>query len=88
MWPAARRRRIPGAPGRGVPDGAPVARGGMSFRYTSGPGRRGEREEQLQLRVRFYEYVQDAIRRVHGGWQSLPKSLDSWDALRPIGSEE
>ena len=23
-----------GAPGHGVPDGAPVARGGMSFRYT------------------------------------------------------
>ena len=42
----------------------------------------------MQLRVRFYEYVQDAIRRVHGGWQSLPKSLDSWDALRPSGSEE
>lgn len=81
-------RLIPGAPGRGVPDGAPVARGGMSFRYTQGPGRRGEREEQLQLRTRFYECVQRALRKVPGGWQSLPKSLDSWDVLRPEVLEE
>ena len=27
-------RQVPGAPGRGVADGAPIARGGMSFRYT------------------------------------------------------
>ena len=71
-----------------MPDGAPVTRGGMSFRYTSGSGRRGAREEQLQLRTRFYHYVQQAIGRVLGGWQLLPKSLDSWDALRPVGSEE
>ena len=45
-------------------------------------------EEQLQLRNRFYTYVQRAISRVHGGWQSLPRSLDSWDALRPVGLKE
>ena len=59
-------RQVPGAPGRGVPDGAPIARGGMSFRYTQGQGRRGEREEQLQLRTRFYACVQSAISRVPG----------------------
>ena len=81
-------RMVPGAPGRGVPDGAPIARGGMSFRYTQGEGRLGEREEQLQLRTSFYVCVQEALRRVPGGWHTLPKSLDSWDILRPSEPEE
>ena len=81
-------RMVPGAPGRGVPDGAPIARGGMSFRYTQGEGRLGEREEQLQLRTSFYACVQEALRRVPGGWHTLPKSLDSWDILRPSEPEE
>ena len=43
---------------------------------------------RAQLRARFYHYAQQAICRVHGGWQSLPKSLDSLDVLRPAGLEE
>ena len=60
-----------------------MARGGMSLRYSQGVGRRGEREEQLELRARFVEQIRDALQRVEGGWQSLPRSLESWKALRP-----
>jgi len=86
-------RRVPGAPQRGQPDGAPTARGGMSFRYTQGAGRRGEREEQLQLRTRFVLEVSRAVRRechrcqddMH--WRSW-RTLESWDILRPQGVAE
>ena len=55
---------------------------------TIGRRRRISRCGRAQLRARFYHYAQQAICRVHGGWQSLPKSLDSLDVLRPAGLEE
>ena len=79
-------RKVPGGPRRGISDGAPVVRGAMAFRYTSGPGRRGEREEQLFVRARFVADVRAALRACAGGWWSLPKNTDSWDVLRPGSS--
>lgn len=74
-------RRVPGAPRRNQADGAPVARGGMSFRYTQGGGRRGEREEQLDVRSRLALDVRAAIARTGRSWLELPLGTADWDIL-------
>ena len=81
-------RKVPGGPRRGISDGAPVVRGAMAFRYTSGPGRRGEREEQLSVRARYVADVRAAIEAHDGGWWTLPKNTDSWDVFSPGSSFE
>ena len=75
-------RRVPGAPTRNQADGQPIARGAMNFRYTQGQGRRGEREEQLDVRARLVEAVERALGRSPQAWWELPKTLDSWDVLK------
>ena len=75
--------RQAGAPSRRQPeDGARAARNGMNFRYSQGNNRRGERDEQLDVRARFTCAVRAALGRHEGGWWTLPKTLDSWDVLR------
>ena len=74
-------RKIPGAPSRKQKDGAPTARGGMSFRYTQGEGRRGERAEQLMLRTRFVRLVAEKIQSAPTPWWTWQKTTDSWDHL-------
>ena len=76
-------RRVPGAPARGAPDGQPIQRGGMSFRYAQGGGRRGEREEQLDVRSRLNAHLRERLAAVPGGWWTLPRTTESWDVLRP-----
>jgi hypothetical protein len=76
-------RKIPGAPSRRQPDGAPVSHGGMSFRYSQGEGRRGEREEQLDVRSRLNAHLRERLAAVPGGWWTLPRTTESWDVLRP-----
>jgi len=80
-------RMTKGAPTRNVPDGAPVANGGMSFRYTQGRGRRGAREEQLEVCARFVREMRRALARADEPWSAM-KTLDSWDWLRPAGPAE
>lgn len=63
--------------------GAPNQRQAMSFRYSQGGGRRGERQEQLQLRWRVISHVRLALRRYGRPWWTLPRSLESWNILRP-----
>jgi len=80
-------RKVPGAPRRGQADGAPVVRGAMNFRYTSGVGRRGERQEQLAVRGRFVADMRRTLERADGGWWRLPKTVDSWDVFQTSGAE-
>jgi len=75
-------RRVPGAPTRGAPDGAPCSRGEMSLRYSQGGLRRGERETQLDLRARIVAAVQRALARWGKGWKALPAGTDDWEILR------
>ena len=67
--------------GHGKPAGAANERGLMEFRYTSGAGRAGERQEQLDVRGRLLAHVQEAIRRASLPWFKLPFSLESWSIL-------
>ena len=69
------------ATGHGVPVGAPNARGDMERRYTSGPGRRGERHEQLDVRSRLVRAVAGALQKAKCFWWELPPTLESWDVL-------
>ena len=80
---SAPREAVP--PGGSDPrrPGAPNERGSMSRRYSQGGGRRGERQEQLDLRWRLISHVRHALRRYGRPWWSLPRSLESWDILRP-----
>ena len=71
----------PGGNGRGIPVGARNARGEMERRYTSGPGRRGEQEEQLDVRGRLVDAVAISLRESAVPWYELPRSLESWDVL-------
>jgi hypothetical protein len=74
-------RKVPGAPQRGAPDGAPCTSGAMSLRYSQGGGRRGQRQEQLELRTRFVNAVRTALRRFDRPWVELPSGLDDWEIL-------
>jgi len=64
-----------------------VVRGAMNFRYTSGVGRRGERQEQLAVRGRFVADMRRTLERADGGWWRLPKTVDSWDVFQTSGAE-
>ena len=74
-------RFVPGAPKRGVADGAPVVRGAMSLRYSAGEGRRGERQEQLAVRARLVEAVRAGLARFGRPWTELPGGVADWDIL-------
>ena len=63
--------------------GAANAREGMSFRYSQGAGRRGERQEQLSVRARLLAAVRAGLDRAGCPWHALPRSLESWDCLLP-----
>ena len=76
-------QELPTRPRAGVPTGARNGRGDMCRRYTQGAGRRGEREEQLDLRWRLVRAVRAALARCSTPWWLLPKSLESWDILLP-----
>ena len=65
----------------GRPVGARNERADMERRYTSGKGRRGERREQLSLRIRIVRAVAESIADSPLQWYELPRSLDSWDIL-------
>ena len=75
-------RMVPGAPARNARDGAPVARGGMTFRYSSGSGRRGERHEQLEVRSRVVAAVRRALAQFAAPWWTLPRGTDDWDIVK------
>ena len=75
-------RRVPGAPRRGQPDGAPCARGAMSLRYSQGQGRRGEREAQLDVRARLLDAVALGLEGWGASWRALPAGNADWDILR------
>ena len=79
--PQADPRKVPGAPTRGVPDGAPCARGIMSLRYSQGGGRRGERQEQLEVRAALIQSVRKGLRLFGKHWTKLPAGLEDWDIL-------
>ena len=67
-----------------VRSGAENEREAMNRRYSQGPGRLGQREEQISLRLRFALYVRRALESLEGPWWSaLPKTLESWEILRP-----
>lgn len=66
---------------RAVPTGARNARHEMERRYTQGAGRRGERAEQLRVRVRLVAAVREALQRFGAEWTLLPRNLASWDIL-------
>ena len=72
---------LPARPHGAVPAGAPNARADMDRRYTQGPGRAGERQEQLSLRTRIVSVVRQAIAASAVPWHALPRSLESWDVL-------
>ena len=61
--------------------GAPSLRQAMSRLYTSGNGRRGEREAQLEVRSRMVVLVRDAIAAFDGHWTTLPPGRDDWDVV-------
>ena len=73
----------PVRPARGVPAGARNERGAMALRYTQGSGRRGERQEQLDLRGRLVRALRGALEASPVPWHELPRSLESWDILIP-----
>ena len=78
-------------PGRpNIPTGAPNAREDMQRRYTQGPGRLGERAEQLEVRWRVIRAVRAGLGRLNGeGWLALPRTLESWSALvDPVNERE
>ena len=79
--PQADPRKVAGAPKRGVPDGAPCSRGTMSLRYSQGRGRRGERQEQLEVRAALIQSVRKGLRLFRKHWTKLPPGLDDWDIL-------
>ena len=74
-------RKVAGAPTRGLPDGAPCMRGAMSLRYTQGGGRRGERQEQLEVRARLVDALRVALERFGRPWTELPAGTADWDIL-------
>ena len=61
--------------------GAPSLRQAMSRLYTSGKGRRGEREAQLEVRSRLVVLVRDAIEARADHWTTLPPGRDDWDVV-------
>ena len=71
-----------GVPKQATAPGAPAARGAMTFVYSSGALRKGEREEQLALRERFIDTVRAALERFGRPWLELPAGTDDWDILR------
>lgn len=77
----------PVRPARGVPTGARNERGEMSLRYTQGTGRRGERQEQLELRGRLVRALRGALEASPVPWHELPRTLESWDILLPPEGE-
>ena len=56
-------------------------RGAMSLRYTQGGGRRGERQEQLEVRARLVDAWRDALERFGRPWTELPAGTADWDIL-------
>ena len=77
-------RRVRGAPTRGQPDGAPCSRGDMALRYSQGGVRRGEREEQLDVRGRLVALVRRGLVLWGKGWQTLPRGTEDWEILRAV----
>ena len=53
----------------------------MYRRYTSGIGRRGEREAPLEVQSRMVVLVRDAIAAFDGHWTTLPPGRDDWDVV-------
>lgn len=72
-----------GAPrrGGGIPAGAPDASGLMSRRYSQGTGRRGERQEQLSVRMDMVSAVRRGLKLFGRPWTELPAGLADWDIL-------
>ena len=68
--------------------GSGNARGDMVRRYSQGPGRRGEREEQLELRSKMVDHVRGSLATFGRPWTELPPGLADWDILRPAPSPE
>ncbi|KAL3917143.1 MAG: hypothetical protein SGPRY_006521 [Prymnesium sp.] len=66
--------------------GAPNQRLAMNFRYSQGRGRRGGRQEQLQLRWRLISHVRLALQRYGRPWWTLPRSLASCCMVRAPSS--
>ena len=60
----------------------PSLRQAMSRLYTSGAGRRGEREAQLEVRSRLVVVVSQALEAFggHSGTE-LPQGRDDWDVV-------
>ena len=74
--------KVPGAPrGRGVPAGAPCVTGAMSLRYSQGEGRKGERQEQLEVRTRMVRAVREGLSRFGRPWTELPPGTEDWHIL-------
>ena len=86
----------PGVRGGGRAVGAPNLRGTMMIRYTQGSGRRGERAEQLKVRTKLLQSVQEALvkwRYAHSveakqfvdsgrpWWLALPSGIEDWSVL-------
>lgn len=71
-----------GAPKQATAAGAPAARGAMTMLYSSGSNRRGEREEQLELRARVIDTVRAALEQFGRPWTDLPAGTGDWDVLR------
>ena len=65
----------------GIPAGAQNARGMMGRRCASGPGCRGEREEQPDVRGHLVDAVAGSLREAAVPWCELPHALESWDVL-------
>ena len=63
--------------------GATNQRGEMAFRYTSGAGRIGERQEQLVVRARLVTTVRTALAAYGAHWLELPRHAGAWDVLFP-----
>ena len=58
-------------------------RGGMRLRYSQGwpGGRRGERQEQLEVRTALIQSVRKGLRLFGKHWTKLPAGLEDWDIL-------
>ena len=75
--------RLPRQPARGAGASTAVSsrRQAMSRLYTSGAGRRGEREAQIEVRSRLVVVVSQALEAFGGHWTELPQGRDDWDVV-------